>query len=60
MFHNQHFVFVFSMRKRTSTGNIAIGVFVLGALLTILAFFSRSWLVSDYRITGKILSLYVT
>lgn len=40
------------MRKRTSSGNIGIGLFVLAALLVVVAFFSRSWLVSDYRITG--------
>ncbi|XKL60553.1 hypothetical protein PGB90_007610 [Kerria lacca] len=40
------------MKKRSSSGNIAIGIFILAALLVILAFFSHSWLVSDYRITG--------
>lgn len=42
----------FSMRKRTLSGNIAIGVFVFAGLLVVTAFFSGSWLVSDYRITG--------
>lgn len=40
------------MKKRSLSGNVAIGIFAFGAVLVILAFFSRAWLVSDYRITG--------
>lgn len=41
------------MKKRSLSGNVAIGIFAFGAVLVILAFFSRAWLVSDYRITGE-------
>ncbi|KAG8238017.1 hypothetical protein J437_LFUL016236 [Ladona fulva] len=40
------------MKKRTLAGNVAVGVFVIVLVFTVVAFCSPSWLVSDYRLTG--------
>uniref|UniRef100_A0A0A9XV34 Uncharacterized protein n=1 Tax=Lygus hesperus TaxID=30085 RepID=A0A0A9XV34_LYGHE len=39
-------------KRRTLSGNVAIGVFVLALIFIIVSFCSTSWLISDYRITG--------
>lgn len=40
------------MKRRSLAGNVAVGVYVLALISIVIAFFSASWLVSDYRITG--------
>ncbi|XP_075236713.1 claudin family member sinuous [Lycorma delicatula] len=40
------------MKRRSLAGNFGVGVFVLSLISIVIAFFSASWLVSDYRITG--------
>lgn len=40
------------MKKRSLSGNVAIGFFCLGLIFVAIAFATPSWLVSDYRITG--------
>lgn len=41
------------MKSRSLAGNVAVGIFVLAFVFVVLAFFSASWLVSDYRILGE-------
>lgn len=43
---------MFRMKRRTLSGNVAVGVFALAFVSIFVAFFSASWLVSDDRITG--------
>lgn len=40
------------MKKRTLSGNVAVGVFIIGFICIVVSFCSASWLVSDSRITG--------
>lgn len=40
------------MKRRSLAGNVAVGVYILALISIVIAFFSASWLVSDYRITG--------
>lgn len=40
------------MKKRSLSGNVAIGVFLVAFLCVCIAFGSPAWLVSDYRITS--------
>ncbi|XP_039295453.1 transmembrane protein 182-like [Nilaparvata lugens] len=40
------------MKQRTLAGNVAVAVFILAMWSIMVAFFSASWLVSDYRISG--------
>lgn len=40
------------MKRRSLAGNVAVGIYILALLSIVIAFFSASWLVSDYRITG--------
>lgn len=42
----------FKMKKRSLSGNIGIGVFLVGFVCVCTAFCTSAWLVSDYRITG--------
>lgn len=41
------------MKKRSLAGNVAVGVFVVVLVFTVVAFCSPSWLVTDYRVTGS-------
>lgn len=40
------------MKRRSLSGNVGVAVFVLAFVSIVISFFSASWLVSDYRITG--------
>ncbi|XP_014254938.1 transmembrane protein 182 [Cimex lectularius] len=40
------------VKKRSLSGNIGIGIFVLAFIFTVVAFCTSSWLVSDSRISG--------
>lgn len=40
------------MKRRSVAGNVAVGIYILALISIVIAFFSASWLVSDYRITG--------
>lgn len=40
------------MKRRSLAGNVALGFFLIGFVLVVVAFSTDSWLVSDYRITG--------
>lgn len=40
------------MKRRSLAGNVAVGIYILALISIVIAFFSASWLVSDYRITG--------
>ena len=39
-------------KKRTLSGNVAVGVFIFALICIIVSFCSSSWLTSDSRITG--------
>lgn len=40
------------MKKRSLSGNVGVGVFLVGFLCVCVAFGTPAWLVSDYRIVG--------
>ncbi|KAK1119087.1 hypothetical protein K0M31_013592 [Melipona bicolor] len=40
------------MKKRSFSGNVGVGVFIVGLVCVCVAFGTPAWLVSDYRITG--------
>ncbi|XP_066602440.1 uncharacterized protein sinu [Prorops nasuta] len=40
------------MKKRSLSGDVSVGVFVVALVCICIAFATASWLVSDYRITG--------
>lgn len=39
-------------KKRTLSGNVAVGVFIFALICIFVSFCSSSWLISDRRITG--------
>lgn len=40
------------MKKRSLSGNIGVGVFLIGLVCICVAFCTSSWLVSDFRLPG--------
>lgn len=46
------------MKKRSLSGNVGIGIFIVGFVCVCVAFFEPAWLVSDTRITGAKLNRF--